>query len=215
MALTLSDPRLRTMPVRDCGEQLELAAGSCVLVDTGEATTNRDHALLRVGVRDRLHAAASRLPPDVVLLLIEGYRPAAEQQRRYAQHAARVAESNPGQSADWVAHYTARFVSPVDVAPHCTGGAVDITLATADGLELDMGGRVNAHRYGDEASCTTDAPGIGAVGRANRELLGRVMAHAGFVNYPTEWWHYSFGDRFWALSTGTSEAVYGPVDPMV
>jgi hypothetical protein len=24
-----------------------------------------------------------------------------------------------------------------------------------------------------------------------------MQAH-GFVNYPTEWWHFSYGDRYWA-----------------
>ena len=34
---------------------------------------------------------------------------------------------------------------------------------------------------------------------------------AGLVNYPTEWWHWSYGDRYWALMTGATAAVYGPV----
>jgi D-alanyl-D-alanine dipeptidase len=31
------------------------------------------------------------------------------------------------------------------------------------------------------------------------------------VNYPTEWWHWSYGDRYWALMTGAPAALYGPV----
>ena len=36
------------------------------------------------------------------------------------------------------------------------------------------------------------------------------------VNYPTEWCHWSYGDRYWALMTGATAAVYGPVgcDPV-
>jgi len=26
-----------------------------------------------------------------------------------------------------------------------------------------------------------------------------------------EWWHWSYGDRYWALMTGATAAVYGPV----
>jgi len=36
------------------------------------------------------------------------------------------------------------------------------------------------------------------------------MAAAGFVNYPSEWWHWSYGDRYWAFTTGPSHARYGP-----
>jgi D-alanyl-D-alanine dipeptidase len=35
------------------------------------------------------------------------------------------------------------------------------------------------------------------------------MTGAGFVNYPYEWWHYSYGDRYWAFVKGTRPAIYG------
>jgi zinc D-Ala-D-Ala dipeptidase len=38
-----------------------------------------------------------------------------------------------------------------------------------------------------------------------------VLCREGLVNYPTEWWHYSYGDRYWALATGAAAALYGPV----
>jgi D-alanyl-D-alanine dipeptidase len=38
------------------------------------------------------------------------------------------------------------------------------------------------------------------------------MSTAGFLNYPTEWWHFSYGDRYWALDTGEQTAIYGPRD---
>ena len=34
------------------------------------------------------------------------------------------------------------------------------------------------------------------------------LTAAGLVNYPTEWWHWSFGDRYWALLTGAAAACY-------
>jgi D-alanyl-D-alanine dipeptidase len=41
-------------------------------------------------------------------------------------------------------------------------------------------------------------------------VLGAALTAAGLVNYPTEWWHWSFGDRYWALATGAGAALYGP-----
>jgi hypothetical protein len=29
-----------------------------------------------------------------------------------------------------------------------------------------------------------------------------ALLGAGFVNYPPEWWHWSFGDKYWAYMTG-------------
>ncbi|MER7188457.1 M15 family metallopeptidase, partial [Streptomyces hyaluromycini] len=58
--------------------------------------------------------------------------------------------------------------------------------------------------------CRTGAPNVGAEARANRVLMGRALTTAGFVNYPTEWWHWSYGDRYWALLSGAPAARYGP-----
>jgi hypothetical protein len=61
-----------------------------------------------------------------------------------------------------------------------------------------------------EGACYTHALNISKEARANRKLLGSVLTSAGLVNYPTEWWHWSFGDRYWALITGEAAALYGP-----
>src|SRR5262249_55382121 len=62
-----------------------------------------------------------------------------------------------------------------------------------------------------EGACYFDATRVSRQARANRELLARVLRGAGLVNYPTEWWHWSCGDRYWALVTGAPAALYGPV----
>jgi zinc D-Ala-D-Ala dipeptidase len=48
---------------------------------------------------------------------------------------------------------------------------------------------------------------------ARAGLLAQVLRCAGLVNYPTEWWHWTYGDRYWALMTGAAAAVYGPAGP--
>ena len=98
----------------------------------------------------------------------------------------------------------------MNVAPHCAGAAVDLTLIDTSGNELDMGGLLNGHRTGREHLCPMNAPGIPAHARANRDLLARTMTAAGFVNYPAKWWHWSYGDRYWAFVTRAGAAIYGP-----
>lgn len=36
---------------------------------------------------------------------------------------------------------------------------------------------------------------LSARARTNRATLGDAMSDAGLINYGTEWWHWSFGDR--------------------
>jgi zinc D-Ala-D-Ala dipeptidase len=58
-----------------------------------------------------------------------------------------------------------------------------------------------------EGSCTAAPVTEGA--RRHRDILASAMDTAGFVNYPAEWWHWSYGDRYWAFQTGRSTALYG------
>ena len=46
--------------------------------------------------------------------------------------------------------------------------------------------------------------------RDNRRLLFGIMTEAGFTNLPSEWWHFDYGDRFWAFYNEKS-AIYGGV----
>jgi zinc D-Ala-D-Ala dipeptidase len=62
-----------------------------------------------------------------------------------------------------------------------------------------------------EGRCYLAADGISREARANRDLLAGVLCREGLVNYPSEWWHYSYGDRCWAVATGAGAALYGPV----
>lgn len=46
-------------------------------------------------------------------------------------------------------------------------------------------------------ACYTAADNSGDEARANREILVTVLTAAGLVNYPAEWWHWSYSDRYW------------------
>ncbi|WP_244137038.1 M15 family metallopeptidase [Burkholderia pyrrocinia] len=46
----------------------------------------------------------------------------------------------------------------------------------------------------------------------NRHVLIAALTGTGFTNYPSEWWHWSFGDRYWAVMQRESHAIYGPVE---
>ncbi|HEY8949913.1 MAG TPA: M15 family metallopeptidase [Rhizomicrobium sp.] len=98
-------------------------------------------------------------------------------------------------------------------APHATGSALDLTLRWIDGEQLWMGCLFDdaseiAHRdrmetRGNQRSFSdTEA-------RANRRLLHWAMSEEGFVGYSEEWWHFSYGDQYWAGVSGASAALYG------
>lgn len=82
---------------------------------------------------------------------------------------------------------------------------MDLVLVDGEGRELDMGSPLNE----EGPLMSTAAKGISSKAANNRRILLNTMESAGFVNYPYEWWHYSFGDRYWALTTGATAALYG------
>ncbi|MEW1656004.1 M15 family metallopeptidase [Streptomyces sp. NPDC093707] len=209
--ISLSDPQVARVPVRDCGEPLaEVAALAPVTLDPRERDTAGAYGRARAGVCARLRTAAAALPEGFGLLVIEGHRSGAEQARRFARYEDRVRAAGHTDPVE-VRRRAAAFVSPVEVAPHCAGAALDLTLVDARGVELDMGCPVNGHRTGAERLCPLHAPDLSDTAQRNRTLLARALTDAGFVNYPSEWWHWSYGDRYWALLTGAAAAVYGPV----
>ena len=209
----MSDPRVAAVPVEECGEPLvDVRSGSSLLVDPRKEDPQGAFACIRRGVLDRLLLAQEKLPSGLRLLFVEGYRPLSLQRHYFEEYADRLREANRGWTDAQVVAAASRYVSPPHIAPHSAGAAVDLTLADAQGRELDLGTRMNASPEESNGACYTEAAGISAAARANREILGAALTDAGLVNYPTEWWHWSYGDRYWALATGARAAVHGPVE---
>jgi zinc D-Ala-D-Ala dipeptidase len=77
--------------------------------------------------------------------VLEGHRSVADQAAIVARYEAEVRAAHPGLPTSAVRRLTSRFVSPVQVAPHVAGAAVDLTLvALRDRLQIV----VFAHEHG-------------------------------------------------------------------
>jgi D-alanyl-D-alanine dipeptidase len=70
---------------------------------------------------------------------------------------------------------------------HSRGSTVDLTLATGDGRELDMG---TPFDFFSPRSWTASAS-LSGEAKANRALLAAAMRRGGFRPYDREWWHFT------------------------
>jgi D-alanyl-D-alanine dipeptidase len=208
----MSDPAVAAIPVRECGEDLVDVRAHGIRVDARREDEAGAFAHVRQGLLTRLLDAQSLLPDGMQLLFIEGYRPPVLQHRYFQQYFDELAQAHADWPAARIREAASRYVSPPEIAPHSAGAAVDVTLLDAPGNELDMGTRVNASPEESQSACYTNAPNLSAQARTNRALLVAALSEAGLTNYSSEFWHWSYGDRYWALQTGRPAALYGPVD---
>lgn len=210
--ILLSDPRVAAVSSRDDGDPLvDLREVPELRLDTRAADPTGAYARVRRGVAERLLAAQRALPAGLRLLVVEGYRPYRAQLDIFTGYRDELRRRYPDWSAERLHRETTKFVSPVEVAPHSTGGAVDLTLCDADGVELPMGTALDATPEESADACFTAARHIPVSAWRNRQVLVAALSGAGLVNYPTEWWHWSYGDRYWALLTGAPHTRYGPL----
>lgn len=207
----LSDPRIATIEWGADDEPLVDLRGTAVRVDGRLADEEGAFAHLRQDVVRRLLVAQQALPAGFALLVVEGYRPPALQRRYFDEYVGRLRAEHPQLDAAALREQASAYISSPEVAPHGTGGAVDLTLVSTGGVELELGTAVNASPLDTDGACCTDSPGVPAAARQLRNVLGSALSGAGLVNYPTEWWHWSYGERYWALHLGLATTRYGPV----
>jgi D-alanyl-D-alanine dipeptidase len=166
----------------------------------------------RATVVEMLARAQESLPAGLHLFVIEGYRSLARQRVLYERFWAQSLAEHPEWPLSVRRRMVNRMIAPTDVTcppGHCTGGALDVSLVTADGREIDMISPCEGR-----LSCpTTFYDGLTPEALANRRLLCETLEAQGFRNYPYEWWHYSYGDSGWAFRMNLPACPYGAAPP--
>ncbi|MET1248524.1 M15 family metallopeptidase [Sporolactobacillus sp. STCC-11] len=175
-----------------------------------------DDLFLRQGVAAKILSIAERLPEGISFVLIDGWRSIQTQKFIYDRTIIQFREA--GYSEEKIKKEISDFVAfpskdPLKPAPHYTGAAVDLTLANGNDW-LEMGtdfDEFNQEAYLDFYEGNENLSVNELHARDNRRFLKKMMEDAGFTHNPTEWWHYSYGDRTWAREHQT-EPLYGGIE---
>lgn len=182
--------------------------------------------LVRRSVGEYLAQVSQRLAAaDLELYLFDAWRPQAVQRFFHDSWVPReLRQRRPDLSDAEIAAETGQYwAAPTKdasaPAPHSTGGAVDLSIRWRNGGDfLWMGSLFDdasaiSHVRHFEVLAGGDAFSFSAEeARANRRLLYWLMIEAGFASNSSEWWHYSFGDRMWAQSTGHPTLLYAGIE---
>lgn len=170
-----------------------------------------DDFRIRASVYDLLKKAKAALPDGMTFMLFETYRTMAKQEKLWANTNKLMREKFPDLQGEAFTQMCENFTAnPYDGigSGHQAACAIDLTLCTLDGTELFMG--TEMHEKNEKTK--TLSPGLDAEVVKRRQILQKCMEDAGFINYPAEWWHFSYGDHQWAWLTGQKQAIYGIID---
>ncbi|MGY0399841.1 MAG: M15 family metallopeptidase [Ostreibacterium sp.] len=171
--------------------------------------------LVRETVFEKLLSAIKYLPPNIHLVILDGWRPYLVQKYLYDTWVSKIEKNQAIRSASQIRQKARQFVSPPyktrsKPSPHLTGGAVDVTLCNSDGRLLDMGGKFD-EPVKIASSAALECSTLGKTydtARRNRRILYYAMTSVGFTNLPSEWWHFDYGDQLWAYYHRSDTAFY-------
>jgi D-alanyl-D-alanine dipeptidase len=204
---------LRAVPVLDNGEALVDLRTECpnIYFEVAEylnpnKAEYEDAFFVREKIAIMLVNAQKELPPKFTLLVRCGYRTPKVQARQYKHDYLQLKREHPDWSKEKLDVEIENRTASVDVAPHCTGSAIDLSLANEEGKQLDMGTKIGTF----VSETFTHHNNISTQAKKHREILLSAMESVGFVNFPGEWWHFAYGDREWAYLNKTS-SIYGPI----
>lgn len=173
--------------------------GNCYL---GYIAANPEFELsVRSEVHQNLLQAQEFLPSGWQIVIKAGYRPLEVQKQVLRAFIEQATAQHPSWSDEELLQHARTFVVDPDIIcpPHTTGGAIDVTVKG-----IDFGSPVNE----DSPRSYLWSDAVSREAQANRNVLLRAMLRAGFAPNPNEWWHYQYGETYWAVFYGQTSTKY-------
>lgn len=199
----------------ECGEKLLFLKDSLPdsifidLVDLKIEAEGLYRNQLREGVVNRLIKAQNYLPEGLHLVIRDAFRSKQIVEKLYDRYISYFIEKEKLTNEEADIKVRSLLAMPDDIVPpgHMTGGAVDVILAYNDGSKVPM--EVDEKILARQKQIWTECKELPEDIKKNRMILLDAMIEAGFHNYPKEYWHYSFGDAYWAVRRKEKVAIYG------
>jgi D-alanyl-D-alanine dipeptidase len=218
----IADPCILAIPIQETQEEMvDIVSQQEILYGPSpEIDNNTDYTKMRLSVFEKLKEAQDLLPEGLRFCLYEAYRSLNLQNQIFKERYNKVKKLYPSWSQEALFNETTRLVSPVEnldgstnTPPHSTGAALDLYLVDENSQEpVDMGIHPKDWMMDTEGVYSlTHSKLISKTAMINRALMAKVLETVGFVNYPTEYWHWSYGDRYWAFHKKQPYAFYGSV----
>ena len=216
--MIISEEELNEKPIKENDEKLiditKADSRINILIPKYLEKTKLKKVFVRETVAHKLKTVQNQLPENMNLVLTSGVRPLSIQKEIFDSFLAKYKDEHPDWTDKKAREETREIVSPPEESPpHSTGGAIDLNISK-NGKPLDMGCEIPMEidtKNPDISKFPTMTKNITKKQKENRKLLINIMTKNGFVNLESEWWHWSYGDRYWAVKKRKKFAIYSAV----
>lgn len=164
-------------------------------------------AYVRLSVAKKLRRAQKLLPKGWNFVIRDAWRPAYVQAAIYFNFLRKGKQRFPGLSDKEIKNRVDKFVAPwkgVGASGHMTGGAIDVRLIDKSGRRLPM----VSHKLSYQENALPQSKNLPMSLMKNRQIMADALRQAGFSNNIREYWHWSYGDYYWAKRT-KNKVIYG------
>lgn len=219
----------RSMPIKDCKEELVSLKNidEKILISPQYYINNipgsENDCKVRTSIAKMLIEIANKLPNGYYLLVWDTFRTIRTQQELFNKYY-EIFKKETGLEGDELMEYTCKFVSLPSLdtnkpSPHNTGAVVDLTICTSEKQEIPLGTEFDdfelkayTNFYEEKLVRNGTLNDEEMEYLLNRRILCNLFTEAGFVNYPYEIWHKSFGDQMWCELLNKDYAIYGSAE---
>jgi len=181
-----------------------------IKIDLGKRRMKKEKtAYLRKKVAEMIWRAEKELPKGMTFIIGDAWRPQYVQKEIMKWFIKRLSQKYPNWSKIKIVKEVEKYVAPSDgkyASGHMTGGAVDLRL-WSNGRKVPM----KSSKLTYQENAKSFQPKLPKYIQKNREIMFAALEKAGLSNYPKEYWHWSYGDIWWAKRNKKKLAIYGVV----
>lgn len=198
--------------IKECGESLVDIKKLCptLVIDLGPRRMKKEkRAFLRKTVAKMVCRAKSYLPKGMTFVINDAWRPQYVQKEIFQWFIKRLSKKHPSWSKSKIIKEVERYVAPSEgkyASGHMTGGAIDLRL-WKNGRKIPM----KSLKLSYQENAKSHQPKLPAYIQKNRQIMFRALKRAGLSNYPKEYWHWCYGDIWWAKRNKKKIAIYGVI----
>lgn len=215
----------RNFPIKECNEELVSLKDidEKILISPQYYINNipgsENDCKIRKSLAEKIIEIAHKLPDGFYLLVWDSFRTIQTQQALFDSYYEDF-KRETGLEGEELMSYTCKFVSLPSLdntkpSPHNTGAAIDLTICDSNGVSIPVGSefddfslRAYTNYYEEKLKKEGSLNDKEMEYLINRRILCNLFTEAGFVNYPYEIWHKSFGDQMWSELLNKEYAIY-------